>query len=170
MKGVLHTMFVSKMKTVAALVLTLAAIVGGTGALAYPFLATERDKKTDKENILGEWKVDSLKLNGAEPPGEEGENIKNLAVEFTADKIILKHKGENQESTYKLDPTAKPKAIDIVHSRPDGGEEKVSGIYKLDGDTLTICARHRGGDERPTEFESKEGSNTMLMVLKRVKK
>lgn len=169
-KGVLHTMFVSKMKTVATLVLTLAAVVGGTGAFAYHFLATEGDKKTDKENILGEWKVDSAKVKGAEPQGEEGENIKNVTVEFTAEKVIVKIKGGDKESSYTLDPTAKPKAIDIVHTRPDGSEEKVKGIYKLDGDTLTICASHRGGEERPTEFESKEGSNLLLLFLKRVKK
>jgi hypothetical protein len=43
------------------------------------------------------------------------------------------------------------------------------GIYKLDGDTLTICLEARG-NERPTEFATKEGSVANLIVLKRVQK
>jgi RNA polymerase sigma factor (sigma-70 family) len=171
-KGVLHTMFVIKLKNLAALVLPLAVLVGGTGAFAYHLLATEDDaKKTDNEKIQGVWKFDSGKINGQDPQGDEGASIKEATFEITADKLIAKLKDGTKESKYKLDPTAKPKAIDIVYNIPGGGEEITRGIYKLEGDKLTLCAKHRAGpDERPTEFESKEGSGMMLMVLKRVKK
>jgi RNA polymerase sigma factor (sigma-70 family) len=169
-KGVLHTMLVTKIKNLVVLVLALAVSVGGTGAFAYRFLA-EDAKKTDKENILGEWKVTTLKMNGQDAPGEEGEALKNSIVEFKPDKVIIHRKDGDRESTYKLDPTAKPKTIEIVHMIPGGGEEKMRCIYKLEGDTLTICGKHPGGgDELPTEFESKEGSGIVLMVLKSEKK
>jgi RNA polymerase sigma factor (sigma-70 family) len=169
-KGVLHTMLVTKIKNLAALALVLALTAGGTGAFAYRFLA-EDARKTDKENILGEWKVTTVKMNGQDAPGEEGEALKNSIVEFKPDKVIIKRKDGDRESTYKLDPTTKPKTIEIVHMVQGGGEEKMRCIYKLEGDTLTICGKHSGGgDDLPTEFESKEGSGTVLMVLKREKK
>jgi uncharacterized protein (TIGR03067 family) len=170
-KGVLHTMFVTKVKTLAALVLVLAVALGGVGAFAYHTLATEPAKKKDQDRIQGDWKVESLKVNGQEPPGEEGERIKSVTVKITADKIVVTMDGHDKESTYKLDPTAKPKTIDIIHRPPDQEEEKALGIYKLEGDTLTICApRDPNAKERPKEFESKEDSGIILMVLKRVKK
>jgi RNA polymerase sigma factor (sigma-70 family) len=177
-KGVLHTMFVSKIKKLAALVLALALLVGGTGAFGYHLLATETDakktqadaKKTDEEKIQGVWTFDSGKADGQDLQGAEGERIKNSTYEFTAEKLIIKFNEDTREATYKLDPSANPKTLDLVVSIP-GGEETRPGIYKLDGDTLTYCAkRPAGADERPTEFESKEGSGIVLLVLKREKK
>jgi uncharacterized protein (TIGR03067 family) len=170
-KGVLHTMFVRKMKTVAAFGLALVMIVGGAGAFTYGIVAEgPAAKKTDKENIQGTWKVASAKLNGEEAPGAEGERIKNSTVEFTGDKLLTKFPDVTRESTYKLDPTVSPKTIDITDQGEGGEEGKTTlAIYKLEGATLTICGSSPPSTERPTEFVSKEGSNTMLIVLKRVK-
>jgi RNA polymerase sigma factor (sigma-70 family) len=167
-KGVLHTMFVTKMKTLAALLLALAVILGGGGALAYRLLAKEADaKKTDKERIQGTWKIDSAKANGEEPQGDEGDRIKGSTWTITDEKITVTFNGEDRVATFKLDPAAKPKTIDVMTEK----EGTFKGIYKLEGDTLTICASVGKGDtERPAEFVSKEGGFTMLLVLKRVKK
>ena len=43
------------------------------------------------------------------------------------------------------------------------------GIYKLEGDSLTVCMDH-DCLERPTESASKPGTNVILVVLKREKK
>jgi RNA polymerase sigma factor (sigma-70 family) len=166
-KGVLHTMFVTKMKTLAVLVLALVTVVGGAGGLTYHLLAAEDEaKKTDKDRIQGTWKVDSAKVNGVELQGAEGDRVKGSTWTIGDEKITVTFNGEDRVSTYKLDPAAKPKTIDVLTEK----EGTFKGIYKLEKDTLTICATlGRGATERPAEFDSKEGSSTMLLVLKRKK-
>jgi RNA polymerase sigma factor (sigma-70 family) len=167
-KGVLHAMFMTKIKTLAMFVLALSLLIAGGGSFAY-YLGTTEDKakKSDKESIQGKWKVDSAKANGQEPQGDEGERIKGSTWTITTDKITVTFKGEDRVATYEIDPAPKPKTINVMTEK----EGTFKGIYKLDGDTLTICASiGRGDNERPTEFESKEGGSTMLLVLKRAKK
>jgi RNA polymerase sigma factor (sigma-70 family) len=169
-KGVLHTMFLTKVNSLAALALAMAVLIGGASVLAYHTLATEPVKKTDAEKIQGNWKVDSAIHNGREPAGDEGDRLKSATVKITADTIIVTVGGEDRVSTYTINATAKPKTLDITHKLPGGGEEIARGIYKLEGDTLTFCGNRKPDAERPTDFESKEGSDIMLLVLKRVKK
>ena len=94
-KGVLHTMFVTKVKTVATLVLSLALLIGGAGVFTYHILATEADaKKTDGKNS-GAWKVESLKANGEEVEGRP----KASTWKFMTDKLIVTCQRRSPEST-----------------------------------------------------------------------
>jgi uncharacterized protein (TIGR03067 family) len=69
-------------------------------------------------------------------------------------------------ASIKIDGSKDPKWIDLTFPRGTGTASP--GIYKLEGDMLTIC-RVLAGKERPKEFKSAEvGSN--LVVYKRVTK
>ena len=93
-------MFVSKIKTVAALVLALTMIVGGAGVYSYHLLATApAPKQTDKENIQGTWFAVSAEADGKKAPPEA---IKDFTVVITTDKIVFNPKGENRASNYEL--------------------------------------------------------------------
>jgi uncharacterized protein (TIGR03067 family) len=61
-----------------------------------------------------------------------------------------------REATYTIDPSRGPRWMDVTS--PGAIAEHVClGIYRLEGDQLTLChARPR--DERPTRFESRPGS------------
>jgi uncharacterized protein (TIGR03067 family) len=77
----------------------------------------------------------------------------------------MSHNGNDNEANYKLDETKKPKEMTVTH---DG--KTMLGIYKLEGDKLTVCIANEDDNTRPTEFVSKDGTQTMLIVMKREKK
>jgi RNA polymerase sigma factor (sigma-70 family) len=167
-KGVLRTMFLTKVKIVAVVVLALCvagtvAVMGARRALADKPAAAGKDKAAkDEEKILGTWDVVSFEEGGQKAPAEA---IKEAMVIFAAGgKMTAKQGEKEQEFTYELDPTKKPKEFNGTNDKG----QTVRGIYKLDGDELTICFARRG--DRPTEFVSKEDTTVVLEVLKREKK
>ena len=160
-------MFLSKLKLIGAAVLAVAVLGGG---IAYHGLAVEpparddKKAKDDKEVILGTWKVNAFEEEGKDVlDTDEGKKIKEGTVTITGDKIVNKSGEDLRELTYRLNPAAKPKAIDI-----DNGKGKtLKGVYSLDGNTLKICWPIDPDGDRPAEVASKEGSKSKLLVLKR---
>jgi uncharacterized protein (TIGR03067 family) len=72
------------------------------------------------------------------------------------------------ESTYTLDPGRDPKGITIAYTEgPDKGK-RLRGIYRVEGDTLTICTGAPDG-AAPSAFTTRVGSDSTLFVLKRQK-
>jgi uncharacterized protein (TIGR03067 family) len=116
-------------------------------------------------SLVGEWVAESGTRGGKPDNPEPG-----TAITFTADgKVLLKEGADRkpEEGTYKADPKKKPAEIDIVPPATDKGPT-IIGIYKLEGDTLTLCIT-MGGD-RPKEFASPAGSEIMMITCKRAKK
>lgn len=139
------------------LLLGLALVAGAPAPKAEP--------KKETPTLVGEWVGETGVRSGQPEPPPPG-----TLMLFAADgKMVLGEGGIKQkiEGTYTTDPKKTPNELNLV---PMGIGQGVTftGIYKIDGDTLTICFTTDG--KRPTEFASPAGSAAMLITLKRVKK
>ena len=67
--------------------------------------------------------------------------------------------GADYVSKVTVDPKAKPATIDLkIKEGPgDTAGETSKGIYKLEGDLLTICITGPGQGARPADFKEEEG-------------
>ena len=93
------------------------------------------------------------------------DELKDVKVIFQGNMMTLQY-GKEEKGTFKLDPSKKPKAMDVTLERK-GKKETALFIYELNGDNLKLCWRKPGG-ERPTSFTVKDTDGAM--VLKRSKK
>jgi uncharacterized protein (TIGR03067 family) len=117
--------------------------------------------------LEGTWKIVSIEIDGRK-------NSEAAMKEFHEHSEVLKgdqwtaYHGDKiaAQQTFRLIPTKSPKTIDIF----DTNKTLLwRGIYSLDGDTLTICFRQPDKGERPTEFLSRPGSGSVMLVMKRAK-
>jgi uncharacterized protein (TIGR03067 family) len=122
------------------------------------------DDKKDAKKFEGTWTATSWK-RGA---GEVGKD--KVDTELTLSKDTYEFpKGINRISkkgAVKID-----EAKGTIDFTPEDGPAKgktLPGIFKVDGDTLTLCFTSAGG-ERPKEFKS-DDRNTVLATYERKKK
>jgi uncharacterized protein (TIGR03067 family) len=128
--------------------------------------APAQDVKQELEKLQGDWTVVSLEILG-KPAAEATFKTQKLLITGDHGTFILAG-GQQNKFTMKIDPSKDPKTIDLTIMAVDG--ERISrGIYKLEGDTLTIC-RTMGTKERPKEFKTSAQAGGMLVVHKRVTK
>jgi uncharacterized protein (TIGR03067 family) len=127
--------------------------------------AGEADAKKELKKLQGTWKVILSEVNGTTMPKQA---FKKVLVEIKDDRVIFKDNGKvYEEAELKLDPKADPKEIDYKYVVGLKKGVKELGIYRLQGEQLTICMA-QGRQKRPTEFASKKGIGDQLLTLKRV--
>jgi uncharacterized protein (TIGR03067 family) len=147
------------MKRLALSIMTVGLVV------AARTLAGEAGKK-DLEQMQGTWMVASLEVSGKPVPAE---TIKGWQLLIQGDKYSFQTNEERIEGMYKLDAATTPKTIDATRTKgPDQGKVLL-GIYRLEGDHLTMCFTLPDGGGRPTQFATRTGTSQRLYVLTRKK-
>jgi uncharacterized protein (TIGR03067 family) len=144
----------------------IAAVLVPMVALA----ATADDKKAtaDLKAMVGKWKVEKSELGGKDIT----DVLQVLEFEIHAGgKYTAQHGNNKDEGTFTVDPSKSPRQMVV---KPMGGPNKgktVKAIYKIDGDTLTICYDFSADkSDYPQKFESKPDTVLLLTTYKREKK
>jgi uncharacterized protein (TIGR03067 family) len=145
----------------------LLALVIGTGAVS-----ARDDDKDELKKLEGTYLIVGMERGGEKMPAGTLEKAPKEARTITikGNKMSMA-RGKSEESiTLKIDASKTPHEITTTETKPNGKSETMYGIYKLKGDTLTICGiDSEKPSERPKEFKTAKGSNAMIMILKKEK-
>jgi uncharacterized protein (TIGR03067 family) len=133
-------------------------------AAAYCGLSAQGDEPVNAKNLVGSWDCVSAVIDGKPLAGE---TAGQLRLTLTPDRYKTE-RGEQVlfDSTYKVDVTKSPAQIDMIGTEGDLKGKAALGIFKLDGDMLTMCYV-MPGKERPMALESQPKSGAFLVVWKR---
>lgn len=115
------------------------------------------------KQLEGSYQAVSVNRDGKDAPADLVDAMK---AKIAADEFTISIKDRSFPAKIKVDPKAKPAAIDIA---PSDGPEKghtFPGIYKVEDGQLVIAFTEKG--DRPTEFKGTDG--VLLIRLKRVEK
>lgn len=145
----------------ALLAVWVGLLIGSASVRAQDPAAAQAELKAQQ----GVWQVLAFVRDGKPT---DPETVASITRTVEGDRAVWFREGQSFAGTrLELDPTRKPHAIDVI---PEGGRnqgERVLGIYRLEGETLTLCMADPGGP-RPTEFTAEPGSRRTLMTFRRV--
>jgi uncharacterized protein (TIGR03067 family) len=131
-------------------------------------IAADDDVRKELDALKGTWKTVSAEAGGNPFPKA---GIPRFTWIITDDgKTTARLPQGDFPVILTVDPNKDPKCLMNLHQSGNDKGKRQYGIYKLDGDKLTICVTPPGADEesRPKEFTTKDTPN-VLIVLERLK-
>jgi uncharacterized protein (TIGR03067 family) len=116
-------------------------------------------------SLAGGWTLVGVETKaGKQTEAKLAKEPEKRKIRATSDKMTT---GKDETVTYKLDTTKTPHEIDMTETK-DGKAETSYGIYKLEGDILTVCVvASNNPADRPKEFKISPDGKTVILTLKK---
>lgn len=141
--------------------LGLLVVIGGV--ILYFSLRGESDDDglNDAETIQGKW---NLVAQAGDGQPEKTDSLQKLGFQFKGDQFTVIHDEGNNQGTFKLDSSKRPRAIDLIFTEGPEKGKTMEAIYAFRGGNLKLCWNGETF-QRPTEFQNKKF--TVISTFKR---
>lgn len=153
--------FISFRRTIISSSVILSVLTG--------FVSCVVAKDSGSSDFQGTWELVYQESGGKKLPDEKAAEMFHGKMVFKDNEIhyTVELPGFDFKFSYQLHSDQRPKGIDLKvteTSDAKGTGKTLLGIYSFEGDTLEICYNLA---TRPTEFAAAEGSDNVLIVLKK---
>jgi uncharacterized protein (TIGR03067 family) len=133
--------------------------------------ATKDAATKDLKELQGTWRAIHIARAGKPAPREE---FADLTIGFDGDGVTIKNKRFRTLSRLKLNPSRKPKEIDLTIQEGAGAFQKgttLRGIYSFDNGKLLLNLGIRPDEPRPDDFTSRPDSRSQseMFILERAR-
>lgn len=142
--------------------------------------AAVESPSSDRDRLQGKWTLLSMQVGQRKFDQKELAGQATMELTFAGDNFNLKRialagdrvpvgtvmRPAAMEGQFFLDTTKSPKRITVMV--PKDNLNSLLGIYRLDGDKLTLCCiENPDSTDYPTEFATKSGSRAVLYEFQR---
>ncbi len=130
-------------------------------------LASVGPAEASEEKLQGIWTATK-----SERDGRAADDVVGHRLSFSAGRFEIQSKDGKRlyAGSFRVDPEAKPAAIDFAHDEGVLKGKAWKGIYEIDGNTLTICDNAPNLEKgRPAAFEASSGSGYVLITFERAR-
>ena len=135
-------------------------------AVVLTFSSAAWSGDTNDDTIDGAWLPTSAELGGQKFSDDVRKTIKLVVKD---DKYTVTVGMQVDRGTVKLNPSAKPKALDVTGTDGPNKGKTFPAIYERNGDTLRVCY-DLSGKSRPAEFKTAKQTQEYLVTYKRAKR